>query len=292
MADEELMTEESIKAEKKQIADDKKKLKQEQAQQKKEAKKRAKEIAERQAKIEDEEEEGSSVSVFLVTIVIVAIWLAILCLLIKLDVGGFGSGILAPILQDVPVINKILPADTIMETTESGSYEGYTSLRDAVEYSKNLESQLEDSRNTEELQTAEIAELKAEVLRLQEFEDMQVEFQRIKNEFYEEVVYSEKGPGIEEYRKYYEEIDPTTAESLYKQVIVKQQVDEELQDYAKAYSEMKPKQAAEIFEKMTNNLELCAKILGLMNADDRGKILGVMDKEIAAKITKIMDPEG
>ena len=55
---------------------------------------------------------------------------------------------------------------------------------------------------------------------------------------------------------------------------------------------MKPKEAAGIFEKMTNNLELVAKILGLMNADDRGKILGVMDKEVAAKITKIMDPEG
>jgi len=292
MAEQEFMNEEEIKAEKKSIADDKKQLKAEQAKQKKEAKKRAKEIAKRQARLDEEDEEGGSVSVFLVTIVIVAIWLAILCLLVKLDVGGFGSGILAPILQDVPVINRILPSDSVMETTNEGSYEGYTSLRDAVEYSKNLESQLEDSRSTEELQAAEIAELKAEVLRLQEFEDMQVEFQRIKNEFYEEVVYSEKGPGPEEYVKYYESIDPTMAETLYKQVILKQEVDAELEDYAKAYSEMKPKEAAGIFEKMTNNLELVAKILGLMNADDRGKILGVMDKEVAAKITKIMDPEG
>ena len=34
---------------------------------------------------------------------------SILCLLIKLDVGGFGSGVLAPAFKDVPVINKILP---------------------------------------------------------------------------------------------------------------------------------------------------------------------------------------
>jgi flagellar motility protein MotE (MotC chaperone) len=292
MADQEFMNEEEIKAEKKSIADEKKKLKDEQAKQKKEAKKRAKEIAKRQAKLDEEDEEGGSVSVFLVTIVIVVIWLAILCLLVKLDVGGFGSGILTPILKDVPVVNKILPSDSVMETSYEDSYEGYTSLRDAVEYSKTLESQLEDSRSTEELQAAEIAELKAEVLRLQEFEDMQVEFQRIKNEFYEEVVYAEKGPGPEEYIKYFESIDPTTAETLYKQAVVKQQVDEELEDYAKAYSEMKPKEAAGIFEKMTNNLELVAKILGLMNADDRGKILGVMEKETAAKITKIMDPEG
>lgn len=292
MAEQSYLNEEQIKEEKKKIAEDKKRFKTDQQKQKKEAKKRAKEIASRQARIADEEDEGGSVSVFLVTIIIVAIWLAILCLLVKLDVGGFGSGVLKPILQDIPVVNRILPSDTMMETTTQGSYEGYTSLRDAVEYSKNLESQLEDSRSTEELQAAEIAELKAEVLRLQEFEDMQVEFQRIKNEFYEEVVYSDKGPGPEEYLKYYESIDPTTAESLYKQVVAQEQVDAELEDYAKAYSEMKPKEAAGIFEKMTNNLELVAKILGLMNADDRGKILGVMDPEVASKITKIMDPEG
>lgn len=292
MAEQTYLNEEQIKEEKKKIAEDKKRFKTDQQKQKKEAKKRAKEIASRQARIADEEDEGGSVSVFLVTIIIVAIWLAILCLLVKLDVGGFGSGVLKPILQDIPVINRILPSDTMMETTTQGSYEGYTSLRDAVEYSKNLESQLEDSRSTEELQAAEIAELKAEVLRLQEFEDMQVEFQRIKNEFYEEVVYSENGPGPEEYIKYFESIDPTTAESLYKQVVAQEQVDAELEDYAKAYSEMKPKEAAGIFEKMTNNLELVAKILGLMNADDRGKILGVMDPEVASKITKIMDPEG
>ena len=54
---------------------------------------------------------------------------------------------------------------------------------------------------------------------------------------------------------------------------------------------MKPKEAAEIFEQMTDNLELVAKILWQMEADDRGKILGVMDEEVAAKLTKIMDPD-
>jgi len=54
---------------------------------------------------------------------------------------------------------------------------------------------------------------------------------------------------------------------------------------------MKPKQAAAIFEQMTNNLDLAARILKVMSADDRGAILGAMNSEVAAKITKIMDPE-
>ena len=54
---------------------------------------------------------------------------------------------------------------------------------------------------------------------------------------------------------------------------------------------MKPKQAAAIFEKMSNNLNLAARILKEMSAEDRGKILGAMDTEIAAKLTKIMEPD-
>ena len=65
----------------------------------------------------------------------------------------------------------------------------------------------------------------------------------------------------------------------------------EIEEYAQAYSEMKPKEAAGIFEAMTDDLELAAKILGAMQPDDRGKILGVMDPEVAARITKIMEPE-
>ena len=69
--------------------------------------------------------------------------------------------------------------------------------------------------------------------------------------------------------------------------------DEEIKQYAAAYASaaMKPKQAAGIFESMTDNLELAAKILNAMSADDRGAIMGVMDPGVAAKLTKIMDPE-
>ena len=64
-----------------------------------------------------------------------------------------------------------------------------------------------------------------------------------------------------------------------------------MKEYASAYASMKPKEAAAIFEAMQDDLDLAAKILGTMSADDRGKILGVMDQEVAARLTKIMDPE-
>lgn len=289
--DEEL-TPEDAKLEKKRLKEEKKKLKAEQKEQKKTAKKRAKEIAGREAELMEEEEENSG-SVFAVTFVIVLIWIAILCLIVKLDFGGFGSNVLTPILKDVPVLNLILPGNTdiAVEEGESGEYGGYSNLREAVDYIKELELELERAQSQGADSSDEVAELQAEVERLKTFEDSQVEFQKLKTEFYEEVVYAEKGPGIEEYKKYYEEIDPASAEYLYKQVVQQVEETDEVKDYAEAYAAMKPKEAAAIFEAMTDNLDLAARILGIMEADARGKILGVMDPEVAARLTKIMDPE-
>ena len=264
-------------AEKKRLADEKKKLKEEQKKQKKEAKKRAKEIEAQEAELSADDESGGFFTV-IATIGIILVWVAILCVVIKLDVGGFGSKVLTPLLKDVPVVNLILPnsQNSGNISTDNG---GYTNLNDATAQTDNLKLQ------------EDVANLKAENARLQEFEDKQVEFQRIKNEFYEEVVYAENGPGAEAYQKYYESMDPTTAEYLYKQVIAQLQEDKSVQDYASAYSSMKPKKAAAIFEQMTDNLNLAARILKTMSAENRGDILAEMDPAIAAKLTKIMDPE-
>lgn len=280
------------KAEKKRLKEEKKKLQQEQKQQKKEAKQRAKELAAEEANL-TEDEDSSGFSVFIVTLVIILVWLCILILLIKLDVGGFGSGVLAPVLSDVPVVNKILPKSEETETVYSENYGGYTNLRDAVDDLEKLRLQLESAQVTINADDEEITKLKAELERLSTFEEKQVEFQRIKNEFYEEVVYAENGPGAEEYVKYYESMDPETAANLYKEVIRDMDASEEIQRYAQAYSEMKPKQAAAIFEEMNkrDDIDLVAKILDAMEPDVRGAILGVMDSEVAAKLTKLMDPD-
>ena len=228
---------------------------------------------------------------FFATILIVFLWLAVVCVIVKLDIGGFGSSVLTPILKDVPVVNRILPGNTQTETSDPESFGGYSNLQEAVEYIKQLELELEQVQNASAQKDVDLDRLKAEVLRLQEFEARQTEFQRIETEFYEQVVYADNGPGAEEYRKWYEEMNPSTADYLYKQVIAQLQASQEIQDFALAYSEMKPKQAAAIFEEMTDNLNLAAKILNAMSAEDRGAILGVMDAEVAARLTKIMDPD-
>lgn len=281
-----------LKEQKKAFKEDQKRVKADQKAQKKEAKKRARELEEEEAKLD--EEEGSTLPVIMTTVIIVLVWVAILCAIVKLDVGGLGSGVLAPILQDVPVVNKILPDTAVTQYSDEEDdvdVRGYASLKEAVREIKALQAELADTQASSAAKDEQISALSEEVDRLRTFEDRQVEFERIKNEFYNEVVYAQNGPGVDAYVRYYESMDPATAESLYKQVVVQKEVDQEIIDYAQAYSDMKPKEAAAIFEAMTDDLELAAKILWQMEPGDRGKILGVMDSEVAAKLTKIMNPD-
>lgn len=239
----------------------------------------------------DDEDEGFSPSVLLIVILIVIIWIAILALLIKLDIGGFGSGVLRPILKDVPFVNKILPEATVME-----EYKGeFDNLPDALAEIERLNKQIDELKGQlakgDEGDSEEIKALKEEIVRLRTFEDSQIEFQKLKTEFYEEVVFNDKAPEIDQYKAYYEQIDPENAEYLYKQVVAQIEEDKIMDQYVKTYSEMKPKQAAAIFDQMGDSLDLVAKILKHMDDSPRAKILQAMDKEIASKLTKIMDPQ-
>lgn len=273
----------------KQLKQSQKAFKQEQKNQKKEAKRRAKELENQEREL-DEQIDGTNASVVVVTIFIIVIWLGILCLLVKMDVGGFGSNVLAPMLKDVPVINKILPSESGVETTKDKAYGGYNSIKDAVEQINTLEQQIEQLQNTNATYSEQIEALKAEVQRLQTFEDNQVDFQRIKEQFYEEVVYAENGPGEEAYRKYYEEMDATTAEALYKQVIQEEAVNNKMKDYVATYGNMDAAKAAAILSAMTDNLNLAAEILESLSASSRASIMAEMDPSIAARLTKIMNP--
>ncbi len=275
-------------SERQRLKEERKRLKSEQKEQKKEAKRKAREISDQEEELDGE---PGGLPVFLVTAFIVADWIAILCNLIKLDVGGVGSNILKPLLKNVPVVNKILPGEKRPDKEEEDEYSIYTDVEDAVAQIRQLEQELQIAQEQNLSYANEISELKEENNRLRNFEDDQLEFERLKNEFYEEVVYTENGPGVQEYQKYYEAMDPATAEYLYQMTIQETAADKELSDYVSTYSSMKAKEAAAVFDTMTSDLDLVAKILKAMTAEDRAKIIEKMDKENAARLTKMMDPD-
>lgn len=257
-------------------------------QRKKEEKKLAK-----QQELEDDTEEssgGSKVALVFVTLIIIIIWLAILALLVKMDVGGFGSTVLAPVLKDVPYINKILPATDESELGTEDTEYPYQTLDEAVAYIKELELELQTAQEGSSENSAYVTQLESEVAKLQQYEQNEADFENEKAQFYEEVVFNDKAPDISEYQKYYESIDPANAEELYKEVVQQEQTSQELTDYVSTYSQMKPKEAAAIFDTMTDNLELVAKILNQMDRQSAANILGKMDSQTAAKVSELMEP--
>lgn len=236
----------------------------------------------------EEEKRGSKVVTVIIALLIVFIWLAVFALLIKLDVGGFGSGILRPLLKDVPIVNLILPAGTDEELAEEENYE-YTNLKDANEKIKELQLKLDANASEQYANSDYVADLKKEIERLQKFEDEQKEFRKRVKQFNREVVFGDKAPDITEYQKYYEGIDAQNAAQLYQMVIEQLQADQKVIDMADRYAKMDPASAAKVLELMTaGDLQLVCDILAQMKSNVSSQILAQMDTATAAKITKCM----
>lgn len=244
------------------------------------------------ALVEDdmEEESGGKLAVFLVTIVIISIWLAILALLVKMDVGGFGSTVLSPLLKDVPYVNKILPVAEGEEMSTENTEYPYSTLDEAVARIKELEVQLQEAKNASDNSNASMQDLQQQVAQLEQYKAEEAAFEERKQKFDEKVVFSDKAPDINEYKTFYEGIEQENAEAIYKQVVEQVQKDEKMDEYVAMYSTMKPKQAAAIFDTMKDDLKLVANILSAMDSKDSANILGAMNTDLAAKLTKLMKP--
>lgn len=270
---------------------DKKKLKEEKKKAKREAREAKKKAKADRDELEDENEStGNKFVLFVVTLLIIVIWLGIIALLIKTDVGGFGSTVLYPYLKDVKYVNKILPE--VSSDADVDTEHQFDSIDDAVDRIKELELQLDEANSSLTTDSETIDSLQSQVDELSTYKEAEAEFEAEKEKFYEEVVFSDQAPDISEYKTYYESIEPENAEVLYKQVVEQLQASQEISDYATTYSSMKPKEAAAIFDTMTDNLSLVADILQAMDAESRANILGKMNADTAAKVTEIMEPDG
>lgn len=260
-----------------------------------------------------EDEEGGTLLIVIVAFLIILVWLGIIAALIKLDVGGIGSTMFYPVLKDVPVINRILPgideelerqkeererkkaekkaqkeAEQAAQIDEAYRFE---SMADAIKRIKKLEKQLRKEKTRSNDYFSKISDLEAQVAELQSYKDNEDKFEKEKEKYYQEVVFSDQAPDINAYKEYYESIEPDNAEQIYRQVLEKQQASTQIKNYASTYSTMDASEAAKIFDSMKGNLKLVAKILDSMSVQERSAILAAMDTENAAKLTELMQPK-
>lgn len=285
------------KAAKAKLKADKKEYQKKLKEQRKEQKEKAQEFADRTAEINGDNAGGFATIV--ITFLIILIWLAIMALLIKLDVGGFGSDVLAPVLKDVPYLNLILPDtarvkdEPVTDVSSAESSEtNVGSLEEANAYIRRLEQALQAEMEQNSSYASSIEKLQAEVSRLEPFEQQQKEFYEERAAFYASVVYGDYAPDASAYASYYAMIDPETAAKIYEDIIKGKADDEAIQAFALTYSEMKAKQSAAIFDEMVNEnqIQLVSRILAQMTNEKRGAILAAMEKTNAAKLTQLLEP--
>ncbi|MBO4920503.1 MAG: hypothetical protein J5372_01175 [Lachnospiraceae bacterium] len=229
---------------------------------------------------------GSKIGTIVLIIIIVVVWLAIFALLIKMDVGGMGTK-LRPLIKDVPVLNMILP-EVDDETLISEKNYPYKNIDEAVEVIKRLETELDEMKNNADASAKRIIELQNEVARLKKFEDDQAAFEERVKRFDEQVVFNSNAPDIEEYKKFYEEINPENAEEIYRQVIEQLAYDNMIKEKADLIKNMKPAQAASALEEMTADLEYTCKILLSMKPTEATPILDKMDPLFVARLLQTM----
>ena len=241
-------------------------------------------------KREKGENSGSNKGVgILIGVLIVITWLSVMCLLIKCDVGGFGSRVLRPVFKDVPVINKILPDASDEEVAIESDYP-YTNLEDALKHIADQDAAI-GSKDAEISELNDkVTELQAEVDRLTTIAKDQSDFEDEKKKFYDEIVYGDSAPDTDTYKEWYNELDAESAAEIYQQVLEQDQADDSIKKMAQSYEEMNASEAAKILETMGNDLDTVALIMYNMDAQSRGKVLAAMDPDFAAAVTKKLLP--
>ncbi len=233
----------------------------------------------------EEEKKGGLLTVFIVILIIV-IWIAIFALLINLDVGGLGTS-LRPMLKDIPLVNKILPAVSDDELAWENDL-AYKDIIEANQRIKELEILVDKLTIDNEDKDDEITALTSQVNRLKELEKKMADFEDRVYEFDRKIVFGEHAPSIEEYIKWYETISPENAERIYEMAIQKEAYNVTIKEKAAYYEKMKASDAAEVFENMTADLEFVCKMLYCMKVQSVSDILSSMDPLYAAKITRKM----
>lgn len=239
----------------------------------------------KQAKVNKTEKKKNSrfISVSIL-LLILFFWLLIFALLVKLDVGGFGTT-LRPALKDIPIVNKVLPKITDEELALEKNYP-YSSLSEAMDKINELEKTIEEAEIKNIEYEDNIVKLEEELAALSDLKENNDEFKKRVLEFDRNIVFGDEAPDIEEYKTYYESINPDNAEIIYRQVIFEVKASQEIQEKVDIYSQMDPKAAAAIFETLSHDTDLLLLILSNMNKSSASEILSEMNPDLAGTLTK------
>lgn len=219
---------------------------------------------------------------YIIPIVIIAL-IALLVVLIKFNVGGITKKYIAPKIEDIPIINKILPKSK----KEEGIYDGRTK-KQLIDIISSTETELEVSQLEMEEQLKRISDLEGKIEDLEVFEEEYAIFKEEKRVFDETVANMQK----DEFARFYEQIHPETAQTVYSQIVQVQQMTKEQKKYSALISEMDEIRAAKVLENLSQtDMDIVLSIFSNMDTENASAILDEMESKIASTVVKQLSPE-
>jgi len=235
-------------------------------------------------KNEEKKSKGKGLVVLIILLVVVGGFIG----MVKMDVFGLGTNVLGPALQNVPVLNLILPTMPETVVTEPTINYAFETVEEAIIVIKEKDDLLKEMAKEAENNTETIQALTDENTRLKVFEDNQVQYEADKAEF-DQLVAEQADP--KEYMSFVEDAYPENAMAIYSELVQTQVLNDAIATNAAMYASMNPADAAAIFEiTQLTDMDMVAKILFSLDATKAGAILAEMDPTTADRISRYMYP--
>ena len=212
-------------------------------------------------------------------------FIALLTSILGFNLFNIRDRYLRGILENIPIVSNVLPPiDTSLHNgnvTQMSSEELINTIEDLESRLTIYEDEINHLNEVNSLQAAEI-------LRLQEVEENQLQF-RADQEAFDRMI-AEEDPNA--FINFFTSINPENAEILYREAVTSSYQSREIRNYVATFEAMDRRSAGTTLETMmTTELELVVLILSNMSIDQRASILGVMSSENAAIIATMMAPE-
>lgn len=207
---------------------------------------------------------GSSKKGKFIGAIIFALILAILVAILGFNAGGIRDKYLRKPLEKIPIIKNLLPP---------------------IKKDESIEEEISEDEKAINSLTEEIKNLKTEIDRLKTFELSQNQFKIDKEKFDKLIALNDP----KAYSTFYESISPENAEKLYKEAVVKANLDKDFKEYISTFENMKKDAASKILEELIlTDTDLVITILENLTSVKRAEILSTMDSKNAATATKLL----
>lgn len=237
-----------------------------------------------------------SILVVLIALLVVAVVsFGVFYFFAKNNINGFADTV-RPWVKNHPILKIALPKEPEAHDPDDPKY---LTPKELLKKYEEYRAKVRSLNESLEIANQEIARMEQENLSAEDAEaklkenqavlesiKMEKEALQADKEAFSEIVATGDKEG---FRQYFEKVDKATAAAIYKEIIEKTVIDDEMVKLAKPFAGMEPRRAAGVLTELFNSdSEAALDIIEGLKADAFAQILESMDAKVAAEIVSML----